>query len=170
LNEKEKALVQEKAINETLMTRIKDQGLPDTGHSRKLIKLENELETKELKIIFLETENTKLANSLEHYKSANKVYINTIDELTKKLHIARLESCDKYVATDKETDLDEISSLEDLDSLSDVLYISASTQTSDEQISPEVSNELNKPKPLECFSYISCMANVVEEMLAIINK
>ena len=90
-------MLEEKTVNEVLMNKISELRAGDTLKvPRKIIELENEIENKGFEVVILTTENIKLQNTLEQYKNSNTIYLNTIDELKKKLHSLRLESCDDF--------------------------------------------------------------------------
>ena len=174
VSEKEAALLEEKTVNEVLMNKISELRAGDTLKvPRKIIELENEIENKGFEVVILTTENIKLQNTLEQYKNSNTIYLNTIDELKKKLHSLRLESCDDFKNDfEKEESFSEdLTSLENLESFSDIDKVNTSTQTPeiyDQENLKTENKEIWENKSLkdgQYVFYISCMAKAVEDLL-----
>ena len=175
LAETENALLEEKTVNEALMNRINEvQAADSVQTSRNIIELQNELESKELEALILKTENAQLQSSVEYHKRSSAVYVNTIEELSRKLQSLRLSTCEKENCQSPNSRCEELTSLEYIESLSERNAVSVHTQTfwqSDEGNNADVYMEKKvKWEVGECFLYVTCMAHAVEEMLAMINN
>lgn len=159
LIEKESALIEEKSLNELLTAKLNDLSSVDKlSTNRRIVELKNELESRCLEIVILQTKNVQLESSVEQYKCSTNVYLSTIDELKQKLHLLRLDNCDKLATGDNSRSQDsELSSLENLECLSEIATVSVATQT------PKCKPAKSSNK--EFISYSSCMARAVEELL-----
>ena len=148
INEKDLALLEEKAINEALLQ--KSNQLQNDFH---LNELKEELENKDLEIMLLRTQNTQLQCSILQFQQSNEVYIKTIEDLTKKLQNVRIANY-----TDDDKSFEALSSLEELESFDE-------DKEEQEKGSNRVSVNRDKQENGEFFQYFQCMALAIEEVL-----
>ena len=172
LNEKDNALLEEKTINDAMLMRINELKVTENSKMpRQIIEIKNQLESKEIEIVMLKSENSQLKSNLEQVKASNSIYLSTIDELRKKLQLLRLDSGNgiENIYFEKSFTEEELSSLENIDSFSDINIASVSTQTPIEFFEQNHMPQ-DKKKNSSYISYISCMANAIEEIIFMQNK
>ena len=177
LVETENALLEEKTVNEALMNRINElQATDNLITPRKIIALQNQLESKELEVLLMRNENTQLQSAIEYHRSSSAVYVNTIDELSKKLQSLRLGACEKggLDSQNNSFSCEELSSLENIEGISEGGAVSVETQTLWRDGGGINAGDIGLERVNfgegEYFLYVSCMAHAVEEMLSMINN
>ena len=170
LLEKESALLDERSLNQALMKKLNDitsaaKGfgmlnesesighlsiVPSQGVSMDMA-FENELESKDLEIGVLKTQNEQLQCSVLEFKRSNQVYLETIEKLKHKMKMASADEVGREGKGDEET-FDDLSSLEELESFEaqDLVDVGVQTCNYENVVGIEM---------------ISCMASALEDII-----
>ena len=112
---------------------------------------ENELESKDLEIGVLKTQNEQLQCSVLEFKRSNQVYLETIEKLKHKMKMASADEVGREGKGDEET-FDDLSSLEELESFEaqDLVDVGVQTCNYENVVGIEM---------------ISCMASALEDII-----